>query len=97
MRLAMAFGRPLYELGEMPSEEFTLWLAYDELDGIPWPWLQTGIVAATLCNVMRTKKGRPAQPREFMPVRQRRREQTAEEQMAIIDGMARRMGAAARK
>ncbi len=67
MRLALQMGRPWKRLAvEMDADELTDWLAYDQVHGLPDPWLQTGVVAATARNVM-TAKGQALRPEEFIP------------------------------
>jgi hypothetical protein len=87
MRLALALGCTLGELGaRMTSEEFTRWLAFDDLEPLPQPWLQTGVVAATTANSFRGK-GKPAQATDFMPVRRRRTPRQSPKQMMAIMGV----------
>lgn len=56
-------------LAEMTSTQFAEWMAYAQLE----PWgedradLRAGIVAATMANSMRGKKGKPFKPADFMP------------------------------
>jgi hypothetical protein len=80
MRLAMALGRTVEELGEsMDSSEFTAWLAREALEPLPDPWLQTGIQTAAAVNLWAKKRTKPT---DFMPVRKRPRPRMSGAQMA---------------
>lgn len=48
----------------MSITEFRQWAAYDELYGLPDPWLQTGMACAVTATVMGSKKHKP---QDFMP------------------------------
>jgi hypothetical protein len=56
-------------LAEMTSTQFAEWMAYAQLE----PWgeeradLRAGIVASTVANSMRGKKGKPFKPADFIP------------------------------
>ena len=56
-------------LSEISSHTLSEWMAYDRLE----PWgeeradLRAGIIAATIANSMRGKKGKPFKPADFMP------------------------------
>ena len=56
-------------LAEMTSAQFAEWMAYAQLE----PWgeeradLRAGIIASTMANSMRSKKGKPFKPQDFMP------------------------------
>jgi len=55
-------------LAEMTSAQFAEWMAYAQLE----PWgeeradLRAGIIASTMANSMRSKKGKPFKPQDFM-------------------------------
>jgi hypothetical protein len=73
-RLALALGIPdpeaWYEA--IPNRVLRRWEEYAELEGIPWPWLQTGMTTAAICNHLRNPKLRPVRPGDFMPTRKPR-------------------------
>jgi hypothetical protein len=56
-------------LAEISSHTFAEWLAFRRLE----PWgeeradLRAGIIASTMANSMRGKKGKPFKPQDFMP------------------------------
>ncbi len=56
-------------LARLGSDEFTEWVAYSQLE--PFGDLRgdyrSGVVAATLANVHRTKDARAFRPEDFMP------------------------------
>lgn len=53
-------------LDAMPDHLLDEWIAYDRVEGIPWPWLQTGIQTAAIVNCHSRK---PRKPLDYMPVR----------------------------
>lgn len=66
MRLALAMGRTLAELlAGMSYPEFCMWQGYDRAEGVPWPWLQTGVMTANIIGNMPFRKG-TARPVDFM-------------------------------
>lgn len=69
-RLALALGRTVHELKHtMTHAEFTSWMGYYTIE----PWgserdsLHTGILASTMANCHAPRKGKPFEPRDFMP------------------------------
>lgn len=54
-------------LARMSWEEFGRWVRFDQVVGLPNPWLQTGVIVSNLANCWITK-GRRARPHDFMPV-----------------------------
>lgn len=85
MRLCLALGRTLAELGRsMSAAEFGEWVAYDRVEGVPWPWLQSGINAATVANSVPRKGGKTFRPSDFMPVRRRAARQTPQQMLAAF-------------
>jgi hypothetical protein len=56
-------------LARISSRELTEWMAYFAIDpfGEERADLRAGIVASTLVNVNRGKRGKAAKPRDFMP------------------------------
>jgi hypothetical protein len=92
MRLARHLGWSLGELCErMSPGEFTLQLAFDELEPLPDPWLQTGLILNRIHAAW--LKGKPPAPEDFIPTKGRaRREQSPEEMMRILEGIGRRLG-----
>jgi hypothetical protein len=73
MKLALALGRTLEELGEtMSAAEFGLWCELNQQE--PWEYTKadilTGVQCATIANYagkMRKKDSKPAVPSDFMP------------------------------
>jgi len=86
MRLALAMGRTLAELGAtMSSQELTEWSAFEAVDGPIGSQrddLRSGIVAATLANCHSTRKQFNAH--DFMPYYSKP-EPTAEESLAALN------------
>lgn len=83
MRLALAMGRTVRELERtMDARELAEWIAYDRIEGIPWPWYQTGVLAAGITRIW-AGKGRKPVPTDYMPVRVPRA-QTPREMMACL-------------
>lgn len=52
----------------MSFSELRTWVAYDLVEGVPNPWLQTGILASVVHNPWAKS---PLPPEHFMPVRRR--------------------------
>lgn len=74
MRLGLALGKSLAEVRALSADEFMAWAEYDAIEPLPSPWLQTGVVAATVANAFRGK-GPRAKPADFVPRRRRRKTQ----------------------
>jgi hypothetical protein len=81
----LQFGETLEELQErMSSEEFTRWIAYNNIEpfGYPIERLDTGIIASQIVNAVHASipmpKGRrrpkPLQPSDFIPQTAKKRE-----------------------
>lgn len=70
MRLALAVGRLDVDrmLDELTVDQWEEWLAYDRVEGIPFPWLQTGVVARELANRLRGTGERAKVAADFMPI-----------------------------
>lgn len=49
----------------MTAAEFTTWKAYDAIEGIPWPWLETGTIVANAVNLW--SRRHTFSPWDFMP------------------------------
>jgi hypothetical protein len=72
MRLALAMGKTLGELNgwlDRHPGEWPLWVAYNRVEPIPEPWLQTGLTCSTIANAAGAKMGAT----DFMPVTQKAR------------------------
>ena len=70
------FGRTVRELeSTLGSDELAEWISYDRIEPLPNPWLQTGVVASTIANVM--CDGKRLEPIDFVPMQ--REEQSVEE------------------
>ena len=95
--MALALGCTVGELlGRISSRELTEWMAYFELDpfGQERADLRSAIVASTVANTVRDpkKKQKPWLPRDFMPKFEQQREQTWQEQLAIVEMINAAMG-----
>jgi hypothetical protein len=66
----------------MDAREFMEWVALQRVDALPDPWLQTGVIAATVANSNRVK-GPPRKPTEFIPRRPKPRQSVAEMMRAM--------------
>jgi hypothetical protein len=67
-RLASTIGKTVGELErEMTQDELIYWMAYNQIDPLPDPWLETGIIASTVANAAGPKK--PFKPSDYMPKR----------------------------
>jgi len=76
-------------LRRIDSRELTEWMAYERVAGPLGPEradLHAAIVAATVANAMRGKKGRPFKPADFMPQWDRPSpvEQTGDDHLRIV-------------
>ncbi len=68
--MALALGKTVGELSEELSDaEFQEWMSFYRMEpfGEDRADLRAGIIAATIVNVQRGKKGRPVKPTDFMP------------------------------
>ncbi len=84
LRLARQIGCTLDDLvGRLSWDELELWLAFDRIEPMPDPWLQTGVIAASNTNLWRGKKSRPVSPLDFMPRRKKKRQSPAEMRAAM--------------
>jgi len=90
MKLALAFGVPVFELMErMDSVEFGYWIAYSNVDpfGEEIADLRAGTVASTIANCHRVK-GAAFKPSDFMVRRGEKsepRKQTTKQMMQVMD------------
>lgn len=87
MRLALAMGRTLAELADsMSSAEFTEWLAYNRIFGLPDPWGEAGTIAAAVTRPYQKKGAKPAMPLDFIPADRKpaRRRQSVREMKASM-------------
>ena len=85
-------------LGRIGSDELTEWLAFDDLEPLENGYLQAGIVASTIANVMGSGKKRFS-PLDFMPGYRPKSppKVTSDRGIAIMRGMARRTAAKANR
>ncbi len=67
----------------MDSQEFSLWLAYDQLDLLPDPWRQTG----KLCQVLAATWGKKSEIEDWIPRPKPVRIVSGEEGRAYFQGM----------
>ena len=78
-KLARSLGKSVSELfGSMDADEFFYWMAYDKIDPLPQPWLQTGLACAVQANSV----GNKCKPEDFMPLEKKRA--TAAEVLAAM-------------
>lgn len=73
-------------LSRMSSRELTEWMAYEQVTGTIGPDrsdIHSGIVASTVANAMKGKKGKKFEPKDFIP-QWDRKEQTWEDQLAVV-------------
>lgn len=69
-KLALLLGKTVGELEvQLTSKELSEWMAYDRLQPLPEPWVQTGLTCATLANLWSNKRH---EAKDFMPVVRRR-------------------------
>ena len=68
-RLALSLGMLKAALLEQASDdELDDWVAYDKIEPLPDPWLQTGIIASTQFNMLRSSETPAKAPIDFIPV-----------------------------
>ncbi|MEM4234433.1 MAG: DUF4035 domain-containing protein [Candidatus Methanomethylicaceae archaeon] len=69
-RLAIALGKTLRELADMPWSELAVWLAYSNIEpfGEQRADLRSAIVSAVIANCHRASGVAPYSPSDFMPV-----------------------------
>lgn len=83
-------------LARTSGQELTDWMAYESLEGPLDPlWrgdYQAAVVATTVANAMRGKRGRKARIEDFLPEWGGREPQTWQEQLAIVEQLNRRLG-----
>ncbi len=92
-RLALSLGMTVGELlDRMDSAELTEWMAYNQLEPLPDPWLQTGISTSMMVNLWSKTR---CKPEDFIPRARRSRRQSVEDQLAIFRGIAARQDARA--
>ena len=76
---------PVRQLQEvLDAKDFAELCAYDRIHGVPRPWLQTGITAATQANCHSTKKTYSAT--DFMPVKVEKKDMT----MTVFEALKKR-------
>ncbi|MEZ5951187.1 MAG: hypothetical protein R3C12_18640 [Planctomycetaceae bacterium] len=80
-KLCLALGKTKAEINEMDGDEFSDWIAFDALHGLPDHYWMTGLVCEVLCAVMSDKKRR-IDPYKWHPAGKPKRKQTPEEQKA---------------
>jgi hypothetical protein len=56
--------------------------AYDQLVGLPDPWVQTAMVCTLIANANRSAKSKAFQLKDFLPAR--KPQQTPEEILAVV-------------
>jgi len=57
-------------------------MAYDAIEPLPDPWLQTGIGCAVECNLLSHGKRR-YKPQDFMPVKRKRPQSPKEQEIRL--------------
>lgn len=77
-------------LAEIDSDELTEWMLVYRQD--PWGGfrsdLQAGIVASTMANTMRGKRGKPCKAIDFIPKFEQRKPQGLQEMLATMKAFA---------
>ncbi|WUI00202.1 DUF4035 domain-containing protein [Spirillospora sp. NBC_00431] len=84
-------------LARMTSTEVTEWMAYERIAGPLGPAradVQAAIVAATVANANRGKKGRRFHLRDFIPKWDRRARQSWQQQLAVVEQLNAAFGGA---
>ena len=79
LRLCLALGITLSELRESPLEDYSLWLAYEQLHGFPLGRLEatTAMSGAAVCQTW----GAKVRPRDLIPTFE------APKQLSYTDGI----------
>lgn len=67
------------------STELSEWLAFDRIEPLDNPYWRSGMVASVLAS---SSSGKKYTPQDFMP--HKKKEQTVEEQKAILNLIAKR-------
>jgi hypothetical protein len=62
------------------NEDLNLEIAYQQIEPLPDSWLQTGIVAATVCNTSANPPKKAKSPADFIP----QKPKTAKERAAEL-------------
>lgn len=75
---------------ETDSEELSEWIAYDRINPLPDPWLQTGILASLMANFWKGAKNRKSyKPGDFIPfVKKIRKQMSLDEIRAQVQRMS---------
>ena len=91
----MALGKTVKQLlAEVDSAELSEWIAFDQVEPLPDPYWQAGVIAATVANSAGGRRGGGSfGPADFMPASRTRAEQTPAEGRAILDALAARRNA----
>ncbi len=82
-------------LSRISAAELVDWAAYERIAGPLGPArsdIQAGIVASTIANVMRTRRGRTYKPKDFIPQWDRPRARTPEAMRDVMISITRQLG-----
>ena len=71
MRLSVVLGIDVDTILDWPHDKVLLYLAYSEIEPLPDPWLQTGMMCAVSASPWSKK---PVTPEDFMPQVRRSKE-----------------------
>ena len=65
MALLLGYASIKRMLAEMDAEEYLNWLAYAEIEPLPYSWAETGRICTTIAESF---SGRKCKPSDFMPL-----------------------------
>jgi len=85
IRLCVVLGRTIEEVEAMPSKHLSEFIAYDNVFGLPDPWLAHGIQCSTMANVWSKSGG--YKPQDFIP--RKKKKKTAKQMFAALKAFAR--------
>ncbi len=54
-------------LDHLGEDELDLWVAFDQIEPLPDSWLETGTIASTVFNMLRSSETAPQRPIDFIP------------------------------
>lgn len=82
-------------LASVSSAELTEWMAYEQVTGPLGPArddLLMSVLAATVANTARGKKGRRSKPSDFLPKWDRGRRMDWQDMLTAVRGINKRLG-----
>lgn len=77
-------------LEDMPAETYWRWLEFDELEpfGAQRDDVRSAILGASVCNMLKGKRGRAFKLDDFMPDFRRKKAQTPDQMHAVMQQFA---------